>query len=122
MKTNINRWVLLVFVQVVLVLSCDSGKDVVQLISGKWIVNDVVRRGKSTNTLNGLSFEFQGDSVFTNLPGMGNNTYKFHADSITIESTPSLKFHVQKIDTSVLILSGNIRNTPFVLTFNRPRS
>ncbi|WP_236978415.1 hypothetical protein [Membranihabitans maritimus] len=119
MKINKYQLEVIICMVIGIFVACDSGNNVKELIKGQWIVNDVVRRGKNTNTLNGLSFEFRKDSVLTNLSLLGNNLYKIDTDSITISSNPPLRFHIKHLDTSNLILSGKIQNTPFLLTFNR---
>lgn len=113
-----NEFILFLFL-VTLFFSCDSDRERKELIRGEWMISDAMRRGRGTNTLNGLTFMFVEDSVFTNLPDIGDNSFEMESDSITIGVHSPLHFHIDLLDTSQMVLSGMIRNTPFVLKFDK---
>lgn len=116
-----TRWGILLFFGSVILFSCSSKDLKGELLIGDWMLQDAVRQGRPTSTLDGLRFTFTGDSVFTNLPLIEKHNYTYSNDTLTILAHEPFVFHVFYVDSIQLNLDGKIRHMRFRLNFEKIR-
>ena len=113
------RWRILLFIGLMGLSACSSRDPKGQQMMGDWILEEAVRQGRHTSTLDGLQFNFTKDSLYTNLPLFGNNTYHYAHDTLTIQSSDPIYFNVFHVDSTQLDLHGEIRHVNFRLKFEK---
>ncbi|GAA5220339.1 hypothetical protein [Membranihabitans marinus] len=118
--TDIKLGFLFLLLTIVL-SSCDRRPPYEELVQGQWVIDAALRKGKPTNTLNGLYFTFKNDSVFSNMESIPNNIYVIQSDTISISADNPLTFHIESIDSNHMHLNGWIQNTHFILKFTKTK-
>lgn len=100
-------------------VSCSKPTPYQEMVQGKWMINHAVRQGKPTNTLNGLYFQFEKDSVYSNMELIERSEFQIQEDTIYIMAHPNFRFHIMAIDSSHMDLNGWIQETQFLLKFQK---
>lgn len=116
--SSVRNYVIL-FLSIAAVVACDQHDPKSELILGSWTLQEAVRQGRKTSTLDGLHFTFTNDSLFTNIIAFGNNNYTYANDSITILAENPYMFNVFYVDSSHLDLQGEIQEVRFQLKFEK---
>lgn len=107
----------LLFFLLGLVAACQpEPENLDQLVIGRWELDKAFRNGETTNTLQGLYFEFYEDgNMSTNLPvSPSESQYELEGSVIrqTEIETP-LEFDIQSISDSNLVLGTQLHNFSF---------
>jgi hypothetical protein len=92
------------------------------LVIGRWELDKAFRNNKQTETLAGTFFEFnESGKMSTNLP-VGQETitdYEVKGTEIRQKGTKTLKYNIQSLTESQMILQIELRGMPFELQLNR---
>lgn len=99
--------------------ACGGSDPKRELIIGNWTLQEAIRQGRKTSTLDGLHFTFTNDSLYTNIIAFGNNNYTYANDSVTILSDDPYIFNVFYVDSTELDLQGEIQQVRFRLKFKK---
>lgn len=113
------RYYVILILGIAILMACDQHDPKSELIIGDWTLQEAVRQGRQTSTLDGLHFTFTNDSLFTNIIAFGNNDYTYANDSITILAKNPYVFNVFYVDSSNLDLQGEIQQVRFRLKFQK---
>ncbi len=108
------------YISLFLVLcSCQTGKIDQNILQGSWVVYSAMRQDRETTTLNGARFEFDQDRLVSNFMG-DNQEFKFSLSQkeIIIQDEP-IRFKVLELKDDHLVLSTNIKNTPFKISLRK---
>ncbi|MBY5957467.1 hypothetical protein KUV50_04920 [Membranicola marinus] len=111
--------ILIIVLSAIFLLACSSHDPKRELILGNWTLQEAVRQGRTTSTLDGLNFTFTNDSLFTNIIAFGNNEYTYENDSVTILAEDPIVFNVFYVDSTELDLHGEIQQVRFRLKFEK---
>lgn len=115
---SVTNYVVL-FLGMAALMACNRTDPKGELIIGDWTLQEAVRQGRKTATLDGLHFTFTSDSLYTNSIEFGNNTYTYSNDSVTILAEDPYVFNVFYVDSSHLDLQGEIQQVRFRLKFEK---
>jgi hypothetical protein len=93
-----------------------------ELLIGKWDLQSATRNGQRAASLEGLFFEFdEAGNMNTNLPiAKGASTYNLSGSTIKQESsTNNVRYTIESIGDSSLMLSTTLANTDFIFSLKR---
>lgn len=115
--------ILISFSAVLLVCSCDDETKSNNLaLIGRWELVQGFRNQRATETLNGTYFHFSDDGKMqTNLP-IGPEEpmdYSVNNNEIRQKSTPPIKYVIQSLSDSTLVLNLELRGMQFEMHFRR---
>ena len=123
MLARLSVFTLTCFSSVLLVLSCeDETKNNNLALIGRWEIVRGLRNQRPTETLSGTYFRFGDDGKMqTNLP-IGPEEpmeYTLSRNEIRQKSTPPVKYMIQSITDSTLVLDLELRGMQFEMHFRR---
>ena len=93
-----------------------------ELLIGKWDLQSATRNGQRAASLEGLFFEFDdAGNMETNLPiAKGASTYELSGNTIQQKnSTNNVRYTIESIGDSSLMLSTTLANTDFTFSLKR---
>lgn len=101
--------------------SSDERVDQRTLLQGRWEIIQALRDEQPTETLSGAYFEFRpNDKMVSNLAGTEEVRYELKDNTITqVEGRNPLRFGIQSISDSLLVLQMDIRGSDFKLTLQK---
>lgn len=108
-----------------LCLTVSCGPDEVEnnnLILGRWDIQEALRGGRPTESLDNLFFEFfEEGKMRTNITGtLVDGSYEIDGDQLLQRGGPlEADYSIQTLSDSLLVLTTMINRFDFRLTFNR---
>jgi len=105
-------------------VACESEPENVEdYLYGRWEMVNATRAGQPAETLSGLYYEFDADGVMrTNLQLGDQEESSFSLDGSTISQQTeqlTVDYKIENINDSLLILSTEIRETPFLFNMRK---
>ena len=119
-----NLYVVFILGLAFVLASCGdpAGQDDQSLLLGKWVINQALRNGQPTESLDELYFEFYDDGQMnTNLTGEAQTGVYQLEEGVVMqrESGMDADYRIEEISDSVLVLSTILRDHSFRFRLRR---
>ncbi len=104
----------------IVISSCKEAKhEKVLNPAGYWVLQEALRNGKPTESMNDAYFEFTEEGKVNSNIFQGNLTYKVEGDKIIQSGDFPVEYKVDSITDSVMVLKMVIREVPFSLKLKK---